>query len=340
MTTTPSAPGYHHIMPIRKSSRPPIADAHDAAVLLGMPIMTAIARLLPEPAWRGFGRRFAPLQRMGWDGEGMARRISGLLGARSTSMPLDAIPGDLAANDLESLLQLCRAARPGDWRPAMRLLGAEHLEAARAGGKGVVIWSGHFVFASLLAKMALFDAGYRIGHLSHPRHGFSDTQLGWRLLNPYRQRIEARFLADRVELDPDSPTMALRTLLQMLRANGFVSLVAREDARRPVEVPFLDGTIGLASGAPDIAYEASAPLLPAFTVRSVDGVFETVIEPPLPLDRAVGRRAAVQSAIQAYARRLETVVLRHPGEWRGWLHASARPPGGVAQPGATPSGSP
>lgn len=291
-------------------------------MLAGLPILAALSWLLPPQAWPAFCAGAARFQRLGW-GQTPAQRIAAVFGPRQPEMP-SRIMTELAANDVEATMWLCRTARPRGWKLRAHLRGAEHLDAALAAGSGAVLWVGHFAFASLLSKVTLYANGYDVHHLSHPRHGFSDTRFGIRFLNPIRQRLERQFLASREELNPDNPAIALRSLRRHLDANGLVSFTARSESAKPVTVPFLSGGLTLAPGAADLAYASGAPLLPVVTLRNADGAFVTEIAPPLPLDRSAPRPKATQAAAAAFARHLEPVVLNAPGQWLGWLHPSLR----------------
>ena len=306
-------------------------DGGDAAAIVGLPVLSTVAWALPPAAWPSFIALAAPFQRAGW-GPRPFRRIAAALGDNGTASPTR-ILNDLAANDIEAMLWLLRTARPRGWKLRAHLRGAQHLDAALAAGSGAVLWVGHFTFASLLSKVTLHANGYDVHHLSHPRHGFSDTRFGIRFLNPIRQRLERQFLASREELSPENPAVALRNLRRRLADNRTVSFTARSESAKPATVPFLSGGLTLATGAADLAYASGAPLFPVMTLRGGDGAFVTEIQPPLPLDRAASRSVATQAATAAFARRLEPVVLSAPGQWLGWLHPSLRPAPTVAARG-------
>lgn len=301
------------------------------AVLLGLPILAAVSWALPPRTWHRFVQMAAPFQRIGW-GKLPAQRIAAAIG-RDDSAAAAQVLNRLAANDVEALLWLLRTARAHGWKLHAHLRGAAHLDAALAAGSGAVLWVGHFAFASLLSKVTMFANGYDVHHLSHPRHGFSDTRFGMRVLNPIRQRLERQFLASREELNPENPAVALRTLRRHLAENRTVSFTARSESAKPVTVPFLSGGLTLATGAADLAYASGAPLLPVMTLRDRNGAFVTEIQPPLPLDRSAPRTTATRTAAAAFARRLEPAVLSAPDQWLGWLHSSLR----LAQP-AEPHG--
>ena len=255
--------------PPGRSASPTIKTvaAKDFAVLAALPVSLAVSWLVPERFWADIGRIFAPVAARVVTARNQATldRIARLIGDRPVARSAAEILQESIAGHVEEYLQILREHRPGAWHPPMRLQGREHLTAALADGRGAVLWIGHFSFASLVAKKAFHQADLSVGHLSHPSHGYSRTRFGMRVLNPIRAVIEERYVRDRVMLALDGSTAAMRELRRRLRRNQVVSITVRERAQRPLAVPFLDGTIRLATGAPDLAYVAKAALLPVFT---------------------------------------------------------------------------
>ena len=256
-------------MPDRATASSPLIAGSDIAVAVSIPVLKLVARVLPESAWPRFGRlaaRTGPDPAVSRSGDLDTRMRQMLRYASNDSEPA-AVLADLRALEIEAVLQTWRAGQRPDWRPRLRLAGTGHLDSALAAGTGAILWVGHFVFASLFAKIALHDAGYEVSHLSHPRHGFSQTRFGMRFLNRGKQEIEAKFLAERVELAPANPAIALRRLQHRLAGNGIVSFTAGIDAARPAFPPFFGDRIALATGAADLAHRSGAPLLPGCATR-------------------------------------------------------------------------
>ncbi len=141
-----------------------------------------------------------------------------------------------------------------------------------------------------------------------------------RLLNPVQNHVEDRYIAERVTMEPGRETTVLRTLQRRLRENCVVSIGAGGPATTVVQVPFLEGYLGLASGPARLALAADCPLLPVFTLESGPGHYELRIEQPLPLVKERGEDAAL-SALQQFAKRTEEYVARYSDQWFGWKRA-------------------
>ena len=294
----------------------------DLLVMVGLSFLTPIAWLVPEARWhRLTGGTLMALASVGAGPQGKLRgRLERYFGDRAPA-PLEAMAAHALAYYADATLQVLRAHRPGGWTPAVELVGAEHLHAALERGRGAILWISFFQFYSLISKIAPHRAGFAVSHLSHPRHGFSSSRFGVSVLNRLYRDVEDRYLRERVRLSIESPLPAMRTLARRLEANGIVSITAREAASQPVVVPFLSGRIPVASGAPDLAYRTGAALLPMHTVRNADGRFSVIVEPSVaPVERGDDRRAFSESAVRAYAARLEDWVSRYPDQWRGWFH--------------------
>ena len=290
--------------------------------MAALPVSFAVAWMLPEPYWQALARASSPLEARAIKThvQPTIERIERLVGARPMACSPMAVVQESIAGHVEEYLQVLREYRPGGWRHDIRREGRSHVDDALARGRGAVLWVSHFSFAGLVAKKARCRAGIRTSHLSHPSHGFSRSRFGMRYLNRLRMHVEDRYLNERVMLSLGGATGALRQLHRRLRGNGVVSVTVRERAERPSMVPFLDGTIRLASGAADLAYATGAALLPVFAVREPEGYFRVVVEPPLEVRQHLARRESSDAALRDYTARLKPFVLDYPGQWRGWLH--------------------
>jgi len=221
----------------------------------------------------------------------------------------------------EGRLQCLRSYAPGGWRPSIHLVGREHVERALAAGRGAILWVTPMAFNDLVTKMAFSAAGFRVSHLSETRHGLSSSRLGLRVLNPLWTGAEDRYLAERLVMTPGNRGTALRQLTRRVRASGLVSITVTAGGQRCRTVPFLNGTMSIADGAPMLAWRTGAALLPVFTVRGTDGTFVTTVEPPLTVATDNPREVAVQMVMVAYSRLLEWYVLRWPAQYHGWVDA-------------------
>ncbi|MBT3904535.1 MAG: lysophospholipid acyltransferase family protein [Rhodospirillaceae bacterium] len=296
-------------------------SVNDVAVFFGLPFLGFVSGLIPQSLWWGVARTISPLsmKMLPSPADHIRERARIFLGDSIGEKALQKFPHDLAANEISRLFLLLGALMPFDGRLKTPLEGQEHIDAALEKGKGVILWDSHFYFANSATKMALQRAGYKTHHLSHARHGFSDTWIGMKLLNPLWVASEFKFLAERVVIAYDNPAPAMKTLGARLDQNQVVSVTVRDSAKHPVEVPFLGGHLRVAPGAPVMAKRHGAALVPVFTIRQADGTYVTRAEAPIDLPEDLDTRIAVKSAVEQYAQRLEPVVRAYPDQWVDWL---------------------
>ncbi len=307
----------------RRLPRTRLVEARDLGSLLYLAAALPAAAMLSEPRLAAVARTWTALHlkaRGRW-AQAESARVARLRGLAPDGPAAMAFLEDYLGNVRLAKLLVLHARRPLGWQPRLRLLGQEHLQHALAAGHGAVLWVAPFIFAPLAAKMTFHHAGYGVSHLSRFAHGYSQSVLGARLLNPIRTGVEDRYLAERVRIGPDhQPQAALRILARRLRENRIVSITAGAGGSRVVDVPFLAGQMGLASGAPALAAQAGAALLPVMSLREPDGGFVSIVGAPLP---AAGRSRgeAHLAAAHGFAAVTAEAAQAHPAQF--WWHADA-----------------
>ena len=294
-------------------------SATDLAVASSLPLLLGLSWGLPERAWPRFCAAVSPLAVRMHTGDPAAavETIRRTLGAWDLGTPPARILAQLSGEQILAILQLLRAYRPGGWSPAIRVAGWQHVEAAQACGKGLILWVGKTVYGDLVAKMAFHRAGLAVSHLSRASHGFSGTRFGVRVLNPIQTRVEDRYLRERVSLTAHGGRAALQILADRLAEGGAVSITVHRNAKRPVTALFLDGQVVLAPGAPVLARRTGATLLPVFAFRDPSDGLMLTVEAPLEVP---DREDSAAVAVAQYAERLVPYVLKYPGQWSGWFH--------------------
>lgn len=299
---------------------PNLVAGKDGATLLGLAFLALATGILPEKFWPRLSRLCMPLvRRTAFPAFARLRpRVTAIAGDRLAASADDILTGNFLTQVVREM-QVLKCRHPFGWSPDIRLQGVDHIEAALAAGRGAVLWDSHFAYSTLVTKMGLWRAGYRVSHLSHPRHGYSKTRFGMRFLNPIRTGVETKFLAERVVMGLDSPRAALAALDARLGENGLVSVTVRAESRRPVEAPFLADKVLLAPGAANLAFPRQAPVLPVFTWRDADGVYRLRIAPPISPRDTETREDFARRVVRDYARLLEGYVAADPGQWLGWL---------------------
>jgi len=134
------------------------------------------------------------------------------------------------------------------------------------------------------------------------------------VVNNLRRETRARFGIESLEVRGAVDT-ALR-LRRLLAENKAVAIVAdRALGRDRVDVEFFGRPTGFLRSPALMAAATGAPLVPSFILRQPDGLYAGVASDPIYVDSSGDRDAAVQAAMQAFARLLETYVRAYPHLW-------------------------
>ncbi|HEU0168179.1 MAG TPA: lysophospholipid acyltransferase family protein [Chloroflexota bacterium] len=176
--------------------------------------------------------------------------------------------------------------------------GLEHVQAALAAGKGMVLASAHFGNWD-------YAGGALGGH--YPVNVIADvfsSKRFDRLVNRYRTALRLKV----IPIDK-----ALMRTLTALRRNEIVAFLI--DKPLPgdagVEVEFFGRVTRIPAGAAFFAAKSGAPIVPGFMWRGPDRRFEARVFPPI----WVRSTAEVQAAMQQMVRRLEQMIAAHPEQW-------------------------
>ena len=201
----------------------------------------------------------------------------------------------------------CTVAEPAQIRPLIeQWRGFEHLEAARARGKGGLLVTAHLGSWELGGMvLALDGVPLTVVTLEEPT-----TELTrWR--ESYRRRLGVKTVA--VGSDPFS----LVGIISALRRNEFVAmLVDRPYANSGVPVRLFSRDT-LFSTAPALIHQhTDAAVLPAFVLQTITGRYASLIQPPVEMAREPASAAANAQRIAAV---FESTIRAHPEQWYNYV---------------------
>jgi len=248
--------------------------------------------------------------------------------AQAVGLPLTPHAAQLAraaaVHRQECILQCLKAYAPGGWRPAIVMVGRQHVERALAQGRGAIVWAIHTAFASNIVKMAMHAASWRLSQVSRPEHGLSDSEFGMACLNRVRTDFENRFLVQRIRIDRSRPASAMIAARRSLTRNELVAFTAGDfEGARAVEQPFPGGVLRLATGPIRLALLSGAPVLPVAAVRRADGAFVVRVEPPLDLGAGKSEEDRLIAGSAQLGGHIMRIMIRHPDQLRGWTSLGA-----------------
>lgn len=184
--------------------------------------------------------------------------------------------------------------------------GLENLDRALAGGRGAVLFTGHFGNWELLGA-GLAAAGYPIHFLV----GEQSNRLVDDTMNRLRRAQGIGIVSRR---------NALRKVLRLLNANQFVALLADQDARSSgVFVEFFGQPASTVKGPALFALKHNCPVIPGFIIRRADGTHLARIETALWPRRDLSREEAIGDLTQRYTQVLERYARAFPDHYF-WPH--------------------
>ena len=273
------------------------------------------------PAWLGIGLA-ALLARLPWSlqrvlGRGIGRLLMGLFGSRrrvaarniALCFPeLDpaAQAGLLRESFAELGIGLFEFARAwwgsvAPMRGKVAVEGLEHLEAARAGGRGVIIISGHFVTLELAARLMCDHAP--LAGMYRPHDG---AVMEWAVRRGRLRYATAMFTREE-----------LRPALRHLKQGGLLWFAPDQDTRRgdSVFVPFFGRPAYSLTSTHQLARLSGAAVLGFAHVRHDDGGYTLRLTPAFedfPSSDATADTARVMAAI-------ETMIRAAPAQYL-WIH--------------------
>jgi KDO2-lipid IV(A) lauroyltransferase len=189
--------------------------------------------------------------------------------------------------------------------------GLQHLRAAQAGGRGVLLLTGHTPHLELGGRLLSEALGAAISIVVR-RNNHPCVE---RFIDGARRRAFAATIAKK----------DVRGLLRALAHGDIVAQAGDQDFNyQHAFVPFFGMPAATLTAIPELARRGNATVLPYWFQREADGRYRLWIEPQWP-----GWPSGDATADAArYMRELEAVVRRHPEQYL-WVHRrfKTRPPG-------------
>ena len=242
-------------------------------------------------------------------------RVTGLEGAELHALCLENVAsfGQMMADYFlcAGMNAAARAHRLLDeWR------GLEHLEAARARGRGTIVVTAHL-------------GHWELGGVTLARHGWPLTVVTLEEpsseLTRWRDACRAHLGIRTIAVGPGHPFSFIE-LIHTLRRNEIVAmLVDRPYAGTGAPVDFFGGRTEFSTAPALLAHHTGATVLPAFVLQKPNSRYVSFADPHIEL--AVGRspRHTLAENTQRIATSFESIVRAHPDQWFNYVPVWSAP---------------
>lgn len=186
--------------------------------------------------------------------------------------------------------------------------GFENYEQARARGKGVLLFAGHF-------------GGWELSSFVLSLHGHWMYVLMRNMDNAYLNRLilHYRTMHGNRAVDKDE---FVRGLLSAMKSGDVVGMLIDTNMTPPqgIFVDFFGIPACTASGMARIALRTDAAVVPTFTIWDEKlGKYRLRFDPALPLVRTGELDADITANSQMFTKVIEDYVRRYPDQWL-WVH--------------------
>jgi KDO2-lipid IV(A) lauroyltransferase len=290
-------------MPPASALPPPPFGPRTWPTWLGIGVMALLARL-PWPLQRALGRTLGGVLRL-------LLRERRRIAARNLALCFPALDEAARASLLREhfaalgigLFEFARAwwGSIAALRRGLQVEGLEHIAAARAGGRGVIVISGHFTTLEICGRLLCDDVPLAGMYRPH-----AQDAMEWAVKRGRLRYATAMFGRDE-----------LRPALRHLKQGGLLWFAPDQDTRRgdSVFVPFFGRPASSLTSTHQLARLSGAAVLAFAHVRRGDGGYTLRLSPAFadfPSEDPVADTARVMAAIEAMARAAPAQYL--------WIH--------------------
>jgi len=200
--------------------------------------------------------------------------------------------------------------------------GVDHLDRARAEGRGVIALTAHFGNFPWIV-LALAARGYPVAAVYKEASDFAPDFFGDMMLN---------YGVTPIRVSARERSGLARRILRALHEGRVVLMHMDQSAANGLPVSFFGRPAWTATGPVVLARRSGAPIVPMFMYHRGAG-HRLVIQPPYSLSQQADKEAALREDVQRLSEMIEQVVRTAPEEWY-WVHRRwkrpARASGGSA----------
>ncbi|MCI5149882.1 MAG: hypothetical protein D3916_10940 [Candidatus Electrothrix sp. MAN1_4] len=271
----------------------------------------ALIRLLPRKAVYGMAKAVAPLLYLIERKKGIHQTCEDFFQGTDKTLSQDQIV-DISKKSYEIFVTrhfediFMGHLRPEDLAQMVDIEGREHLDAALAEDKGVIIQLAHFgSFMMILPALAF--KGYTVNQLvgnPHLKHHRPIHRL------MFEAKVKENSLLPVTFIHADK---SVRTVVNALKNNELVAMALDgRDANEWVKAPMAGKTVILSPGNLRLASMTGALILPTFMISQGNNRYKLIIEEPFRLEQIKDKEEFLKKNMERLAKIFEKYFLQHP----------------------------
>ncbi len=188
----------------------------------------------------------------------------------------------------------------------VEVVGVEHIDEAKADGKGGIFFSGH-VGNWEIAALAVEGRGIPVALVYRAPN------------NPIVDRLIRRCRGPVAKLRVPKGPAGARDMLRHLKAGGHLAMLIDQKMNDGIAVPFFGRDAMTAPALAELALKYDVPVYPVRVERLEGARFRITIHPKLMLPRTGDRNADVVATMLQVNQMLETWIRERPAQWL-WVH--------------------
>ncbi len=203
--------------------------------------------------------------------------------------------------------------------------GLHHLRSALAKRKGVILSVAHFGSWKMVLP-ALGYNGYRVNQVAVVPHYFIQDQekVNHNVIMGLEHECETSLPVNFFYIEPNK---SVRPIYRALQQNEIV-VIALDGiiGKKRIPMPFLNKSIHLSAGSPELAYNTGALILPVFIVRQKNGRHRIIIHREVPFEKYDSKQGFVLAYMNYFRSLMAYYVLRHPDHYVRYLYTARKYP--------------
>lgn len=190
--------------------------------------------------------------------------------------------------------------------------GREHLDAALAEGKGVLLFQAHFGAFQMTMPA--------IGYLGYTMNQISASAAVWKegiKSDAHKKMFDIKAQCEySLPVKHISVKASLRPVFTALKRNEIVGItVDGGGGKKIVPLRFLEREAYFQTGAADLAVSTGAVIIPAFITTGPGLRHSLVLHPPLSVQDGLGKDENRKKILEDFTAILETYVRRYPDHY-------------------------